>query len=96
MCTTAAFKADCRLSVLLSMLHDPKTLPLWQSVVAGSLAGLSQQILCYPFETVRTRLSLGGAATGLGQSYTGICDCFVKTMRIEGVGAIYKGLSASW
>jgi solute carrier family 25 phosphate transporter 23/24/25/41 len=75
--------------------QDLKKLRFTQSVMAGSLAGLAQQVLCYPFETVRTRLSLGGAATGLGQSYNGIFDCFVKTVRIEGVTAIYKGLTAS-
>ncbi len=30
-----------------------------QALFSGVLAGLAQQSLCYPFETVRTRLSLG-------------------------------------
>jgi|TARA_B110000208_G_scaffold179980_1_gene229274 hypothetical protein len=80
---------------LLRPGQDPTKLSFRQSILAGSLAGLMQQALCYPFETVRTRLSLGGAATGLGKSYSGIFDCVAKTVRIEGVAAIYKGLVAS-
>ena len=30
-----------------------------QALFSGVLAGLAQQSLCYPFETIRTRLSLG-------------------------------------
>jgi hypothetical protein len=51
----------------------------------GTLAGLSQTVLTYPLETVRTRLSLGA---GQGQQYAGITDCFKHMTRTEGLAGL--------
>ena len=39
--------------------QDPQRLRAEQALFSGVAAGVAQQSLCYPFETVRTRLSLG-------------------------------------
>ena len=51
--------------------------------------------MCVVARTRAFCLNSQGKATGLGQSYNGMVDCLVKTCRIEGIPAIYKGLSAS-
>lgn len=61
-------------------------------VLAGTLAGVVQQVICYPFETVKARMAL---AYQTGQNYTSMADCVRTTARHEGWQAIYKGLSAS-
>ncbi len=61
-------------------------------VLAGTIAGVVQQVTCYPFETVKSRMAL---AHQTGQRYAGIVDCVRRTAAAEGWPAIYKGLSAS-
>lgn len=69
-----------------------KDLRVSQLAIAGAGAGLAQQLICYPLETVRTRLSLGSA---FGTQYRGIADCFITMIRTEGPKALYMGLTAS-
>lgn len=64
-----------------------------QLMLAGTMAGLSQIVITYPLEVVRTRLSLSTAS--LDGQYTGIWHCFRTTVRTEGISALYKGLSAT-
>ena len=61
-------------------------------VLAGTLAGIVQQVVCYPFETVKARMAL---AFQTGQKYKSMIDCVRTTAQHEGWAAIYKGLSAS-
>ena len=58
-----------------------------QLLGAGMLAGFSQATITYPLETIRTRLSLDSA---MGRQ-TGIMDCAIRTIRKEGVRALYSG-----
>lgn len=60
-----------------------------QLIISGTCAGLFQTCITYPLETVRTRLSMG---KGLGASYDGIADVFVRTIKTEGISGLYKGL----
>lgn len=61
-----------------------------QLMAAGSLAGLMQQTVTYPLETIRTRLSVGVA---MNLKYNGIIDCARQIAKTEGLGAFYKGLT---
>ena len=61
-----------------------------QLVASGTLAGLIQMCTTYPLETVRTRLTVGAAH---GAKYDGIWHCFADTVKHEGIGGLYKGLS---
>ncbi len=60
-----------------------------QDLAAGTLAGLFQMSITYPLETVRTRLTLDKQLAG-GVAYRGIGHCFVHTVKIEGITALYK------
>jgi solute carrier family 25 phosphate transporter 23/24/25/41 len=62
-----------------------------QLVMAGSAAGVSQIMLTYPLELVRTRLALG-SETLAGNKFKGIVDCFQMTVRKEGMKSLYKGI----
>jgi solute carrier family 25 (mitochondrial phosphate transporter), member 23/24/25/41 len=59
-------------------------------VACGTVTGLIQQVITYPLETVRTRLSLGPS---LGMQYRGIVDCTRRMIAEEGFGSLYKGLA---
>jgi len=58
-----------------------------QLLGAGMLAGFSQATITYPLETVRTRLSLDNA---MGRQ-SGIISCAIRTVRTEGLSALYQG-----
>jgi solute carrier family 25 protein 34/35 len=50
-----------------------------------------------PADNVRTRLYSQPycATTGRGKLYTGMVDCFSRTVAVEGVGGLYKGLTGN-
>jgi len=62
-----------------------------QKMAAGTLAGLTQAVLTYPLELVRTRLSLA-ADFSRGAHYRGIWDCLRRTVQREGFPGLYKGI----
>ena len=78
-------------------MRDPAAPPgarlsFGQQMAAGTLAGLFTNSCTYPLETIRTRMSVGGTSLmAEGTAYTSMLDCAVKTVRIEGVTALYKG-----
>jgi len=59
-------------------------------MASGTLAGLFQQVVTYPLETIRTRLTLGPRMSKV--QYRGITDAFRETLRSEGPTGLYKGL----
>ena len=67
-----------------------KPLTNWELMASGTLAGLFQQIMTYPLETIRTRLSLASHMSNV--QYKGIIDAFRGTIKHEGVQGLYKGL----
>ncbi len=63
--------------------------------------------MAYPLDVVRRRLQVTGwnasgvaaPASGAGAmppAYTGMVDCFVKTVRNEGLSALFKGLMPNY
>jgi hypothetical protein len=64
-----------------------------QLMVAGTMGGLSQIIITYPLEVVRTRLSLSSAS--IEGAYKGMLDCMRVTVAKEGWRGLYKGLTAT-
>ncbi|KAJ3331048.1 hypothetical protein HDU76_004215 [Blyttiomyces sp. JEL0837] len=65
-------------------------------VVFGSISGLTGKLVEYPFDTIKVRLQTQPlvASAGNGPTFTGPWDCFIRTVRAEGFGGLYKGLSA--
>jgi solute carrier family 25 (mitochondrial uncoupling protein), member 27 len=66
------------------------------AIVAGSLiSGLVSALVSSPFDLIRTRLAnqIHGAK---GNLYSGSWDCAVKTVKSEGVIALYKGFTPAY
>lgn len=62
------------------------------SFVAASIAGTAMSIAITPPDIILTRLynqPLDDA--GRGKYYNGVADCFLKTIKVEGLAGLYKG-----
>jgi solute carrier family 25 phosphate transporter 23/24/25/41 len=58
--------------------------------MAGSLAGTTAVMACYPLDLVRTRIT-----TDMHEHYKGIVDAFKKIGKAEGIRGYYSGLGAT-
>lgn len=80
------------------MSDDQRPLPFVYQFVAGAVAGISEILLMYPLDVVKTRIQLqvGAAAKGAAPSshYTGVIDCLGKIIKNEGFSRLYRGISA--
>ena len=63
-----------------------RTVKNWLS---GTVAGIAGCIVGHPFDTLKVRLQTQPVDVPV---YRGLADCFVKTMKWEGVGGLYKGV----
>lgn len=63
-----------------------------KDVVFGSIAGMLGKIVEYPFDTVKVRLQ--SQPDHLPLRYAGPLDCFRQSIRSDGVGGLYRGVSA--
>jgi solute carrier family 25 (mitochondrial 2-oxodicarboxylate transporter), member 21 len=61
------------------------------SVLTGASAGATEALVVVPFELVKIRLQ-DKAQAG---KYTGMLDCVAKTVRAEGLLALYNGLEST-
>ncbi|RVD84300.1 uncharacterized protein DFL_006059 [Arthrobotrys flagrans] len=76
------------------MSENKKPLPFAYSFAAGAVAGVSEILVMYPLDVVKTRIQLQvGGATG-ADAYTGTLDCFRKIIKNEGFSRLYRGISA--
>jgi len=57
-------------------------------VLAGSVAGFSSTLVCYPFDLIRTRMQ----TTTVGK-FQGSLHCFLRTVQFEGWLALFKGMT---
>ena len=58
-------------------------------LVASTVSGFGVGVVMNPWDVILTRVY-----NQKGNLYKGPLDCFVKTVRIEGIGALYKGFEA--
>ncbi|KAK0421308.1 hypothetical protein QR680_015171 [Steinernema hermaphroditum] len=58
-----------------------------RQLTAGGAAGLIEVCMMQPLDLIKTRLQIGGAT-----QYKGVADCFMKTLRHEGIPGFYKGI----
>ncbi|MCO5557853.1 hypothetical protein L7F22_011425 [Adiantum nelumboides] len=59
----------------------------FERLVAGAAAGISATLLCFPMDTIRTRLVAPG-----GETLGGVLGCFQHMVQTEGFFSLYKGL----
>ncbi|CAG8572188.1 2183_t:CDS:2 [Paraglomus brasilianum] len=72
------------------MSKPEKPLPFSYFFLAGGMAGVSEILVMYPLDVVKTRFQLQ-VGTG-GEGYTSIADCFRKIIKNEGFGRLYRGI----
>ncbi|KAK9845649.1 hypothetical protein WJX84_001051, partial [Apatococcus fuscideae] len=81
-------------------MTDERELSIVTRLGCGALAGTTGQTVAYPLDVVRRRLQMSGwsgASTlhgnaGTAVLYSGMTDCFARTIKEEGVQALFKGL----
>lgn len=64
-------------------------------LVAGGLAGVASWVCCYPLDVVKTRLQAQSHSPSSPPKYSGIVNCFVKSVREEGHGVLWRGLGTA-
>jgi len=60
-----------------------------KNVVAGTVAGIAVCLVGHPFDTLKVRLQTQPINNPV---YSGLADCFYKTLKWEGIGGLYKGV----
>lgn len=81
-------------------LPDERQLSVVTRLGCGAVAGTMGQTVAYPLDVVRRRLQVSGwqgvkdlhSDHGRAIAYRGMTDCFVRTVREEGMQALFKGL----
>lgn len=89
-----AFFSESKFQLQKRTNMSPKT----RTAAAAAIAGLAGAVISQPFDFVKTRLQnqvSASASAGQGQgqaavAYKGMFDCFVKVIRQEGVGRLYR------
>jgi len=82
----------------LTGLKDERELSVGARLACGAAAGTTGQTVAYPFDVARRRLQVSGwqgarelhSDHGQVVAYRGMVDCFVRTVREEGVQALFK------
>ncbi|OBA21547.1 mitochondrial carrier [Metschnikowia bicuspidata var. bicuspidata NRRL YB-4993] len=70
-------------------MSDPKPLPFMYQFLSGAIAGVSEIMVMYPLDVVKTRQQLATTA-----DYNGTIRCLKKIVAEEGFSRLYKGISA--
>ncbi|XP_063169643.1 solute carrier family 25 member 43 [Candoia aspera] len=77
---------------VMMLMDDSGHISQWNSIVAGSLAGMMAAIATYPTEVVKTRLIVQNR---LEPPYKGILHALYMIYHQEGTPALYRGVSLS-
>jgi solute carrier family 25 2-oxodicarboxylate transporter 21 len=66
------------------LMQTPLTLalPFQYQFAAGAIAGVTEILIMYPLDVVKTRFQL--QVTGVGEQYTSMLDCVQKIIKKEG------------
>jgi len=69
-----------------------KDASLLSSFLLGYAVTVSAGLVSYPVDTIRRRMMM---TSGEAVKYSGSMDCFVKILKTEGVGSLFKGAGAN-
>jgi solute carrier family 25 (mitochondrial carnitine/acylcarnitine transporter), member 20/29 len=58
----------------------------WKGFVGGGASGIAKLAVGHPFDTIKVRLQ-----TSAKETFHGPLDCLSKTVKNEGILALYKG-----
>ncbi|KAM0696883.1 hypothetical protein Q7P36_002954 [Cladosporium allicinum] len=76
-------------------MADPKPLPFVYQFMAGAVAGVSEILVMYPLDVVKTRVQIQSHVPVPGvDHYSGMLDCIKKIVKNEGASRLYRGISA--
>ncbi|MCJ1264963.1 Mitochondrial 2-oxodicarboxylate carrier 2 [Lobaria immixta] len=76
------------------MAEEPQPLPFLYQFAAGAVAGVSEILVMYPLDVVKTRVQLQQGKGAGEEGYNGMVDCFRKIIKNEGFSRLYRGISA--
>ncbi|SCV05776.1 LANO_0H14928g1_1 [Lachancea nothofagi CBS 11611] len=74
-------------------MSDALPLPFRYQFAAGAVAGISEILVMYPLDMVKTRMQLQ-VKGGAGPHYNGVLDCLKQIVAREGASRLYKGISS--
>ncbi|GFQ02564.1 mitochondrial uncoupling protein 3 [Phtheirospermum japonicum] len=69
---------------------------IYAHTLSSVVSGLSATALSCPADVVKTRMMSQAAVEGNEVKYRNSYDCLVKTVRIEGLRALWKGFFPTW
>ncbi|RFU35331.1 hypothetical protein B7463_g966, partial [Scytalidium lignicola] len=75
-------------------MASDKPLPFIYQFAAGAVAGVSEILVMYPLDVVKTRVQLQTGKGSGADHYNGMVDCFRKIIKNEGFGRLYRGIEA--
>ena len=70
-------------------MSEPKPLPFIYQFASGAIAGVSEILVMYPLDVVKTRQQLDST-----NAYNGTINCLKKIVKEEGFSRLYKGITA--
>ncbi|KAL2266048.1 hypothetical protein VTJ83DRAFT_5400 [Remersonia thermophila] len=76
------------------MSSEKAPLPFGYTFLAGAIAGVSEILVMYPLDVIKTRIQLQTGKGAGADAYTGMLDCFQKIVRNEGPSRLYRGITA--
>ncbi|KAI1490299.1 mitochondrial carrier domain-containing protein [Biscogniauxia mediterranea] len=76
------------------MASSEQPLPFIYQFAAGAIAGVSEILVMYPLDVVKTRVQLQTGKGAGEDAYSGMVDAFRKIVRNEGFSRLYRGISA--
>uniref|UniRef100_A0A2P2Q9A0 Uncoupling protein 3 n=1 Tax=Rhizophora mucronata TaxID=61149 RepID=A0A2P2Q9A0_RHIMU len=69
---------------------------IYAHTLASIMSGLSATALSCPADVVKTRMMNQAASRDVKIIYKSSYDCLVKTIKIEGLSALWKGFFPTW
>jgi len=66
---------------------------IWAHSAASMMSGLFCSVASLPVDITKTRLQTMKVEPGKVPPYTGFLDCLIKVIKLEGIGALWKGFT---